>query len=256
MQSAYRYRWDERSACSPGSPADQWVRPPERWCLCSFVNTLENILYHRSKVQTAASFKNNIMTGQLVYGSVVVWCSFDLQQMDPAAVLEIPWHPLQKNKKSAVLSSPSILHPGTVFIWISPPNPLSNDMTQWVTIPLIPLKEKRSAFGRERLKCSGKRGCLMNVRGAEYSSDYSISNLHLSREQISEFGELPPHRNSTGFPQQNSFCDYHNNLLESVAEWFYTKCLMLSAAWTFPREFTLCLPESESNCSTRSFWDS
>ncbi len=74
--------------------------------------------------------------------------------MGPAAALEIPWYPHQKNNTEL---SASILHPGTVFIWITPPNPLSNDMTQWVTIPQILLMEKHWVFGREWLECSGKR---------------------------------------------------------------------------------------------------
>lgn len=97
-------------------------------------------------------FKNNIVTGQLQYGSVVLRCCFDLQQMGPAAGLEIPWYPHKKQHWSA-----SILHPRSVFIWITPPNPLSNDMTQWVTILQTLLREKHWVFGRERLECSEKR---------------------------------------------------------------------------------------------------
>lgn len=98
------------------------------------------------------TFKNNIVTGQLHYGSMVLWCCFDLQQMGPAAELEIPWYPRKNNTEL----SASISHPGTVFIWITPPVPLSNDMTQWVTVPWVLLRENLWVFLAENLKYSGK----------------------------------------------------------------------------------------------------
>ena len=64
----------------------------------------------------------------------------------------------KKKKENNTELSASILHPGTVFIWITPPNPLSNDMTQWVTIPQILLWEKHQVFGSERLKMRWRRG--------------------------------------------------------------------------------------------------
>lgn len=77
-------------------------------------------------------------------------------------------------KNNAELSA-SILHPGTVFIWITPPNPLSNDMTQWVTIPQTLLREKHWIFGRERLECGAKSSLKMNSSGTEYWNAYSTS---------------------------------------------------------------------------------
>ena len=70
----------------------------------------------------------------------------------------IPTKKKKKKKENNTELSASILHPGTVFIWITPPNPLSNDMTQWVTIPQILLWEKHQVFGSERLKMRWRRG--------------------------------------------------------------------------------------------------
>lgn len=125
------------------------------------------------------TLKNNIVTGQLQNGSVPLWRYFDLQQMGPAAALEIPWYSHQKKKENNTELSASILHPGTVFIWITPPNPLSNDMTQWVTIPRILLWEKHQAFGSERLEMQWKRGEFFKwiFRRTEYWNDYGTSNL-------------------------------------------------------------------------------
>lgn len=80
------------------------------------------------------------MTGQLQYGSVVLWYCFDLQQMGPAAALEIPWYPCRQKKKKnnnkknnnkTAQSSLPALHVQKVFIWITHPNPLSNDMSHY-----------------------------------------------------------------------------------------------------------------------------
>lgn len=74
-----------------------------------------------------STFKNNIVTGQLQYGSVVLWYCFDLQQMGPAAALEIPWYPC----KEKTLNPLPPFYIQELFIWTTPPNPLFNDMSHY-----------------------------------------------------------------------------------------------------------------------------
>lgn len=90
-------------------------------------------------------------------------------------------------KKKQTLSSPSISHPGTVFIWITPPNPLSNDMSQWITIPLVLLRGKHYVFWQRTTQMQQKGEFQMDSRGTEYWSDYNILDLHIFREWMGLF---------------------------------------------------------------------
>lgn len=73
--------------------------------------------------------------------------------------------------------------------------------------------EGETCFWQRLTQMQWKGGFLMNVRGTEYWNDYSILNLHLSREQISE---LPPYTNCRGFSLLNTLSNYYKNLLQPL----------------------------------------
>lgn len=115
--------------------------------------------------------------------------------------------------------SASILHPGTVFIWITPPNPLSNDMTQWVTIPQILLREKHWVFGSD-WDAVGKKEFQMNFRGTEYWNDYSTLRLHIYREYMWLRENYLDTLTAKAF-----LCSVHYSLVGKKNHWFQPKTL-------------------------------
>lgn len=145
--------------------------------------------------------------------------------------------------------SASILHPGTVFIWITPPNPLSNDMTQWVTIPQILLREKHS-FWQRGTRMQWKRGGFKWVLEEQSTGMITAHQICISTESMCDSERITlthltakaslasGHFSAGGFGKVNRI---HPKTFEN-RRWSTTlwlKCFMLTGPWTHPVEIYL-----------------
>ena len=170
-------------------------------------------------------------------------------------------------KKQNTELSASILHPGTVFIWITPPNPLSNDMTQWVTFPQILLREKHWVFGREQLERSEKtkRGWVSK----EFQRNRILEwlqriTLHIYRECMCDSERIDTRTNCQGVSPQSScyrgiiwkkFADYYKNFAEEqeichLMSWMLrAQRTPTASGWNLP-----WIHQRGCNCSPWSSW--